>query len=327
VRENQAAVLWAHLHDDVPRATTVNPALSETIADALARGMAKSPDDRYSTGRELVAALDAPLEAATAVGRGGASTRPIKTRTSAPQPPTATPTGRRVGRRALAVAAAVGVLLGAAAAGAAALLISDGQTDGQTPARRTTPEGSAAADGQTPARRTTPEGSAAASSLASLTPFDRELLRHVPDELQTSCRHARPLTPDFDSTLSCRPDRVGSSLTYSHARSGFLLHNFLVARMTRAGLTPTEPLTLSGLCGTGEIPSVNSTVAAGLSGRMEVQEIVSRDERLGYVLCYRRAGQARIEWTTNEIAVYAALAGEELPPLYDWWRTEAGPEP
>jgi serine/threonine protein kinase len=306
VRENQAAVLWAHLHDDVPRVTTVNPALSEAIADALARGMAKSPDDRYSTGRELVAALDAPPEAATALGRGEASTRPIRTRPSAPQPPTATPTGRRAGRRALAVAAAVGVLLGAATAGAVALLISDGET---------------------PAARTAPDGSPAASSFASLTPFDRELLRYVPDELRTSCRHARPLTPDFDSTLSCRPDGVGSSLTYSHARSGFLLHNFLVARVTRAGLTPTEPLTLSGLCGTGEIPSVNSTVAAGLSGRMEVQEIVSRDERLGYVLCYRRAGQARIEWTTNEIAVYAVLAGEELPTLYDWWRTEAGPEP
>ena len=306
VRENQAAVLWAHLHDNVPRATIVNPALSEAIADALARGMAKSPDDRYSTGRELVAALDAPLEAATAVGRGGASTRPLKTRPSAPQPPTATPTGRRVGRGALAVAAAVGLLLGAAAAAAVALLVSDGET---------------------PAGRTAPEVVPTASSLASLTPFDRELLRHVPDELRTSCRHARPLTADFDSTLSCRPDGVGSSLTYSHARSGFLLHNFLVDRMTRAGLTPTEPLTLSGLCGSGEIPSVNSTVAAGLSGRMEVQEIVSRNERLGYVLCYRRAGQARIEWTTNEIAVYAVVTGEELPALYDWWRTDAGPEP
>ena len=40
-----------------------------------------------------------------------------------------------------------------------------------------------------------------------------------------------------------------------------------------------------------------------------------------------RAGRDRIEWTTNEIAVYAIATGEDLPTLYEWWRTDAGPEP
>ena len=75
VRENQAAVLWAHLHDEVPPATTVNPSLTSAVDAALARGMAKSPEDRFSTGRELVAALQAPLDAATAVARDGPETR------------------------------------------------------------------------------------------------------------------------------------------------------------------------------------------------------------------------------------------------------------
>ena len=310
VRENQAAVLWAHLHDDVPRATTVNPSLSRAVDAVLARGMAKSPDDRFSTGRELVTALQAPVEAATAVG-DGMPTRPIQSSPSVAPAPSAPPPGRRRGKRALVLAAALGVLLGSVGAAAVALLVSDDETN----APRTVSE-------PPPAGETTRD-----PRLAALTPFDRELLPHVPDELRASCRHAPRLTADFDSTLSCRPDGVSASVTYSHAQSGFHLHNFLVSRLTRAGLTPTEPLTLSGLCRTGEIPSVNSTVAAGLSGRMEVQEIVTRDERLGYVLCYRRGGRDRIEWTTNEIAVYAIATGEDLPTLYEWWRTDAGPEP
>ena len=272
-RENQAAVLWAHLHDEVPRASTVNPSLSSAVDAALARGMAKSPEDRFSTGRELVAALQAPLEAATAVGGDGAVTRPL----SPPAAPavTAPTAGRRRGRRALALAAAVGVVLGGAVAAGVVLLVSDGETS----APPTAPE-------EPPASETSE-----APGLAALTPFDKELLPHVPDELRASCRHAPPLTDDFDATVSCRPGGVVSSLTYSHARSGFLLYDFLLSRMARAGLAASNPPMPTGLCSTGEIPSVNSTMPAGLSGRVEVPEAVTRDERLGFVLCHRRAGR------------------------------------
>jgi hypothetical protein len=306
VRENQAAVLWAHLHDEVPRATTVKPSLARAVDAALARGMAKSPEDRFPTSRELVAALQSALESETAAGRDETEIRTIRR-----SPPAA---ARPRSRRALALAAAVGVALGGMGAAGVALLVSDDEAA----APRTASE-------EPPARETTE-----APRLAALTPFDKELLRYVPDVLRASCRHARPLTADFDATVSCRPGRVVSSLTYSHARSGFHLYDFFVSRMTRAGL-PAPPasaaLTLTGLCNTGDIPSVNNTVAAGLSGRLEVPEAVTRDERLGLVLCYRRAGRARIEWTTNEVAVYAVAASEELEPLYEWWRRNAGPEP
>jgi serine/threonine protein kinase len=308
VRENQAAVLWAHLHDEVPRASTLNPSLPRAVDEALARGMAKSPEERFSTARELVNALEMPLEAAMAVARNGAQTRPV------PGPPSAAPRAIRRGRRwALAVAAAVGVVLGGAGAAAVALLASDDETA----APRTSPETSE------------PGGTTSESRRAALTPFDKELLQHVPDELQSSCRHTPPLTPDFDATLSCRPGGV-SSLTYSHARSGFLLYNFFLSGMTRAGL-PAVPADgrpkLTGLCSTGEIPSLNITAPAGLRGRKEVPEVVPRDERLGLIRCYRRSARARIEWTTNELGVYAVATGEDLGALYDWWRQDGGPEP
>jgi hypothetical protein len=61
--------------------------------------------------------------------------------------------------------------------------------------------------------------------------------------------------------------------------------------------------------------------------RAELSETVTRDELLGYVLCYRRAGRARIEWMTREVGVYAIATSEDLEPLYEWWRKDAGPEP
>jgi Protein kinase domain len=311
-RENQAAVLWAHLHDDVPRATSVSPSLPRAVDAALARGMAKSPDDRFSTARELVESLKTPLEAATATGRLSGDVPPTPSPTRVAAPPAAPSAGRRGPRRALALAAAAGIVLGGAAAAGIALFVSDG---GSAPTRTVT--------------RETPQGERTQDPrLAAMTPFDLELLRHVPDELSPTCRHESPLTADFDATVACEPDRRAvSSLTYSHARSGFFLYDFFLAGVARAGLPVMQPLTFTGLCSTGDIPSVNRTVAAGLSGRLESPEGVTRDVRLGYVLCYERGDRARIVWITNEVGVYAVATGDQLEPLYEWWRKDAGPEP
>ena len=117
-----------------------------------------------------------------------------------------------------------------------------------------------------------------------------------------------------------------SSLTYSHARSGFLLYDHFLSTVRKAGLPDTQPLT-SGRCSTGEIPSVNHVAPQGLSGRVEVSEGVKREDRLGSVLCDRRGEQIRIEWITNEVAVYAIATGTDVQALYDWWSRDGGPEP
>jgi serine/threonine-protein kinase len=311
LRENQAAVLWAHLHDEVPRATSVNPSLPPAVDAALARGMAKSPDDRFPTARALVEALQAPLEATTTVSRNGAET-PSAPTSPLPEPPAGPPTARPRGRpTALVLAAAIGLVLGGAAAAAIAFFVSG---DEAAAPRTVTVE--------QPAGETTQD-----PRLAAFTPFDIELLKHVPDEFRDRCRHVRPLADDFDATVSCRPSGPASSLTYSHARSGFLLYDHFMNRLPRAGLVRTQPVTLTGLCGVGQIPALNDVMPSGLSGRLDVAAKVTRQERIGYVICDERGGRARIEWITLEVAVYAAATGEKLGPLYDWWRTDAGPEP
>jgi serine/threonine-protein kinase len=319
VRENQAAVLWGHLHDEVPRATAVNASLPTAVDSVLARGMAKSPEDRFSTARELVAALRAALDPAVAPGRGETETRELS------GPPSVTPAlespaaPRRRGKRGLALAVAAGAFLGGAGVAGILLLL----PDRETAAPAVAPEESPTVDPEEPP----PRRERQAPRRPAFTPFDKALLRHVPDEIRDSCRHARPLTGNFDATVSCRPRGVPQSATYSHARSGFYLHDFLVNRITRAGLTPTEPLVMGGLCSTGDVPAVNDTVATGLRGRVETLETTTREERLGVVLCYRRGGRAWIEWTTRELGVYAMAVGNDLGVLYEWWNTEAGPEP
>ena len=53
--ESRLAVAWAHLEEDPPTASERNPDLPEAIDDVLKRGMAKTPDARYSSCGELIA--------------------------------------------------------------------------------------------------------------------------------------------------------------------------------------------------------------------------------------------------------------------------------
>jgi hypothetical protein len=214
----------------------------------------------------------------------------------------------------LALAAAVGIVLGAAAAAGVALVALDDE-----PAARQTPE-EPAAEAPTSETNETPR-------LAPMSPFDKALLQHVPDEFRGTCRHANPLTDDFDATLSCRPGGVVDSLTYSHAVSGDLMYDEFLSSVARAGLPATEPVTLTGVCSAGMIPSVNQTIPVGLSGKTEVSERTTREERLGLLLCQRREGKPRLDWITNELGVYAIATGDRLGALYDWWSSDAGPEP
>ena len=131
VRENKAAVLWAHLNDEVPRASESNPSLPKTIDEVLARGMAKQPEDRFGTARDLVTALLGSL--ASAPPRRG-----MKRARFAPLS----------GARAVALGVAVAVFLGGAAASrrwfstrAASLALPVPQSEASRPRRAPTRPG------------------------------------------------------------------------------------------------------------------------------------------------------------------------------------------
>jgi serine/threonine-protein kinase len=166
--EHFAAQARAHVEDDPPRSSELNPDLTDKVDDVIDRGMAKDPADRWGSASQFVERLDQslapppPRRAAKAAATGPTrSTRVMDSRTRTPTPP---PPGRgeagdeppgAAGRRAPAAAAdrprrsgpGAGVLIAAvlallaAAALAFALLSGGGDGNGgQTAGKPATPQ-------------------------------------------------------------------------------------------------------------------------------------------------------------------------------------------
>jgi serine/threonine protein kinase len=88
-RDGDAAVLFAHLSDRPPLVSELRPDFPRGVDGVIARALAKSPEDRYPTARELVGALRTELEQPRprrALGRGEPVPRPADRR-PASRPP------------------------------------------------------------------------------------------------------------------------------------------------------------------------------------------------------------------------------------------------
>jgi Protein kinase domain len=103
--EEAAAVLRAHLELEPTAPSAVRPELSPGIDDVIARALAKAPEDRYATGRELMAAMRAALGSdSTTRGAVDAGDRPADTvlvghgasAVGAPSTPGEPPTGTQL---------------------------------------------------------------------------------------------------------------------------------------------------------------------------------------------------------------------------------------
>jgi serine/threonine-protein kinase len=102
-RDNDMAVLYAHLHDDPPKLSERRKGLPEGLDAVIAKALDKSPDRRFSTCDELIAAARAvvdaagPLSESSSSGRTPSSPRIVPPSGDAPSLPTDTrevpPTG------------------------------------------------------------------------------------------------------------------------------------------------------------------------------------------------------------------------------------------
>ncbi len=63
-RDDDAALLWAHLVEAPPPVSGVRPELPPAVDDVVARAMAKAPEERYASCHELVRDLELALDVA-----------------------------------------------------------------------------------------------------------------------------------------------------------------------------------------------------------------------------------------------------------------------
>jgi serine/threonine protein kinase/ABC-type transport system substrate-binding protein len=68
-RDSELSVVFAHLNEPPPRLSQLRPELPQELDAVFETALAKSPDDRYSTCEELVAATRAALQGKTFVRR------------------------------------------------------------------------------------------------------------------------------------------------------------------------------------------------------------------------------------------------------------------
>jgi serine/threonine-protein kinase len=55
-RATDVALLWAHVHDEPPRLSDIRPELPQELDSAVARALAKNPEERYHSAGELIEA-------------------------------------------------------------------------------------------------------------------------------------------------------------------------------------------------------------------------------------------------------------------------------
>jgi serine/threonine-protein kinase len=102
-RDDDLALLWAHLHDSPPMVTEARPGLPPPLDAVLVRALAKDPDDRYSTCMDFAMALrgasvPVALHPATQVAAAPPEPAPVA---APPEPaPVAEPPEPLVGRQA-----------------------------------------------------------------------------------------------------------------------------------------------------------------------------------------------------------------------------------
>lgn len=85
-RDDDLALLWAHLNDPPPRLVERRPDLPQAVDAALTKALAKAPDDRYGSCLEFIGALRLGEASAPAPAAATAAPEPTAVVREAPEP-------------------------------------------------------------------------------------------------------------------------------------------------------------------------------------------------------------------------------------------------
>jgi len=308
-RETEVAVLWAHIKDEPPPLTQLRPDIPLEIDTVLAKAMAKSPEDRYPSCRELVADLRHVLGAAaveTYADRtvndsvpGSSPTQAAKTVLQAIQ--------RRPDRRLRRwwLLAALALVLGVAAAAVGYALGNGGEA--QSP----------------PTRRASVAPPPAPTRQPPLSPAQRLLLQNIPPPMRGKCDPTEPPTPDFVASVVCRPGGDIIKVQYSRPESG-ARNNRHFDKRVRAEQT-LEPGSLAPGVNCHSPPPIREWRSVGNAGHRPGPHTIGGRGYQGRFICYPSSWWGAIEWTDARVDVYAVAYGRDLARLFRWWKSTPGP--
>src|SRR5215211_3138295 len=295
-RETEVAVLWAHMREDPPPLSHVRPDLPRELDGVLAKAMAKSPDDRHSSCRELAADLRHALGVAAVETYAGRTV----------DAPERHPSGERtvVRRRrerptwllTPALIALSALLLGALAGTVVTVgyeLIKDEKAQVIGPPR-------------------------------TKWTSEEDILAHaIPP--RSNCRPADPITPDFAAGFVCEPRNPFdvTRVFYFKPKAGSRMGPYIQDRAEGFGLNSEggrlEP---EGSCRLP--PAINEWRRKGSLGHRWLK--ISETEGDGRALCYRQNNWAAMEWSDRDVDVYSVAFGRDMIKLRRWWETKAGPQ-
>jgi serine/threonine protein kinase len=307
-RETEVAVLWAHMREDPPPLSEVRPDLPRELDGVLAKAMAKSPEDRYGSCRELITDLRHVLGTAAVATYAGRTvddsvpgSLPTHTRTTALQAIHPRPE-RRLGWWLLA---ALALLLGGAAA-AVGYALGNGAEPQSTPTRRA------------PVSALSPPAPQPASS-----PAQRLLLQNIPPPIRGKCDPTEPPTPDFVASVVCRPGGGIIKVQYSRPESGARNNRYFDKRVRAE--QKSEPDNLSQAVNCHTPPPIREWRSVGSAGHRPGPHKIGGRGYQGRFICYQSSWWAAIEWTDARVDVYAVAYGGDIARLFKWWRRNPGP--
>jgi serine/threonine protein kinase len=316
VKDIDAAVIWAHVEETPAPPSTIWPGLPAGIDTVIARALAKQPDDRYQTCRELIRAARAALpdpsaqpHTITAARRGPASAPPLlpgnRRRPADNQPPASPHPSRRRWHRGPRVISAVAVL---------ALIIAGGIAW-------------AAKNGGRPPR---PHPVAMSASHPMARPASEQLM-HV---LTVTNEATHGLLPPArcqahgPALVTCsNPHFAIDTVSFRTYPSQDALYNAYVAAVRALGnQMSTSAGTNFGDCSqrlsNGEVGwnhntqhPKNYTLPQSRTGQLNPST-----QAAGRVFCVITGSEFHLVWTQDSGHLLGTLSGAPHKDAYEWWR-------
>lgn len=324
--DSVSVVIAAHLNDPAPRPSALRPGVPAGLDQVIARGMAKQPEDRYTSAGEMARAADAAAsvpqdQAATMMAPlpylGAAASPPPPP----PQPPTQAsgfatappPTGPPPGWAQHPPPSpgggSKGPMIAFLAAGAAILLTLAGlgiwlavrPDEATTSAASQTGSSSApTTSSREPTRRTRASTTAPAPSAS----YDQQLMGLLSGGHDSSnCEPAAPPAAGAVATVDCTQAITPGGPAFTRY-SLFDDKTTLDAAFQEAVAVNSELL---------QCPS------SGVESPTTWHYTETPDQVVGQIACGTYNDNADLVWTNNEVLLLADAQGPDLEDLHSWW--------